>query len=71
MRQTRFRLRNPVVPSASPMTGDLDTLRREVQAGAVDTVVTCFPDLYGRLMGKRLDAGAYTSEVSPLRLPGL
>ena len=27
-----------------------------VEAGAVDTVILAFPDLFGRLMGKRLDA---------------
>ncbi|MBI2891773.1 MAG: glutamine synthetase [Nitrospirae bacterium] len=31
-------------------------LAREVRAGRVDTVLLVFPDLYGRLMGKRLDA---------------
>src|SRR3954447_2396050 len=35
---------------------DLDALRDEVAAGAIDTVVCAFPDLYGRLLGKRLDA---------------
>ena len=34
-----------------------------VSAGAVDTVQMVFPDLYGRLMGKRFDAGFFLAEV--------
>lgn len=37
----------------------LDELRSLVTSGAVDTVIAAFPDLYGRLMGKRLDARHY------------
>lgn len=35
---------------------DVAELRRMVDAGEIDTVVVGFPDLYGRLMGKRFDA---------------
>ena len=48
------------------MAGNLtfEDLKREVKAGAVDTVVAAFPDMQGRLMGKRFHAqyfvdGAY------------
>lgn len=34
----------------------LSELATLVQRGAVDTVILAFPDLYGRLLGKRLDA---------------
>ena len=34
----------------------VDQLRASVAAGELDTVVVAFTDLYGRLMGKRLDA---------------
>lgn len=34
----------------------LDTLRREVESGQIDTVLLAFTDLYGRPLGKRLDA---------------
>lgn len=34
-----------------------------IKSGAVDTVVLCFPDMYGRLMGKRLDASHYLSHI--------
>ncbi|MEM9564671.1 MAG: glutamine synthetase family protein [Actinomycetota bacterium] len=37
----------------------VDELRERVQAGAIDTVVVAFPDHYGRLLGKRFDAGFF------------
>jgi glutamine synthetase len=42
----------------SEVTGMLSIagLRERVQAGEIDTVLVAFADLYGRLMGKRLDA---------------
>ena len=38
------------------MTGNLtpDALRDAIGSGAIDTVLVCFPDLQGRLMGKRV-----------------
>ena len=33
---------------------DLDTLRREVASGAIDTVLVCMTDMQGRLIGKRV-----------------
>src|SRR2546421_9135709 len=33
---------------------DLQTLRLKVSSGQIDTVLTVFPDTYGRLVGKRL-----------------
>jgi glutamine synthetase len=43
---------------------DLETLRREVAGGAIDTVVTCFADLYGRLVGKRITGHFFLEEVA-------
>src|SRR5690349_19864837 len=40
----------------------LDELREDVAAGAVDTVIACFTDMQGRLMGKRLDAEFFLAE---------
>jgi glutamine synthetase len=37
----------------------LEQLRRAVRAGEVDTVLVCFPDLFGRLMGKRFHASFF------------
>ncbi len=42
----------------------LDELTRQVSAGKIDTVLLVFPDHYGRLMGKRLDADFFLEEVS-------
>jgi glutamine synthetase len=38
---------------------DLQTLRQKVSGGEIDTVLTVFPDVYGRLVGKRLVAGFF------------
>ncbi len=40
----------------------MDELRADVESGAVDTVVACFTDMQGRLMGKRLDAEFFLDE---------
>ena len=34
----------------------LDALRADVKAGTIDTVLCCFPDMQGRLVGKRFQA---------------
>lgn len=38
---------------------DVEELRELVSSGRVDTVVCAFPDLYGRLLGKRIDASFF------------
>jgi glutamine synthetase len=47
--------------SAAMLT--LDELRENVAAGTVDTVIACFTDMQGRLMGKRLDAEFFLDET--------
>jgi glutamine synthetase len=42
----------------------LDALRSKVQAGEIDTVALAFPDLYGRLHGKRFDAAFFLDEIA-------
>jgi glutamine synthetase len=42
----------------------LDELREAVRSDAVDTVVVGFTDHYGRLVGKRYDAGMFVDEVA-------
>lgn len=42
---------------------DTTDLRKLVEAEEVDTVVVAFPDHYGRLHGKRFDAGFFLEEV--------
>src|SRR3974390_1206304 len=41
----------------------LGELRSDVEAGAGGTVIACFTDMQGRLMGKRLDADFFLSEL--------
>src|SRR6478672_1018288 len=40
----------------------IEELREDVAAGTVDTVIACFTDMQGRLMGKRLDAEFFLAE---------
>ena len=42
----------------------VDALRSAVEDGSIDTVILGFPDLYGRLMGKRLDARFFLTDVA-------
>jgi len=42
-----------------------EELKSRVEDGEIDTVVTAFPDLYGRLLGKRLDARFFLDQASP------
>lgn len=41
----------------------LKELTRLVKSGAIETVVTVFPDLYGRLMGKRITGDFFLSNL--------
>jgi glutamine synthetase len=41
----------------------LETLRSDVESGAIDTVVVAFTDMQGRLMGKRLHAEFFVEET--------
>lgn len=42
----------------------IEELTAAVEDGSIDTVILAFPDLYGRLMGKRLDASFFLSDVA-------
>ncbi len=42
---------------------DVEELRTAAGKGLVDTVILAFPDLYGRLLGKRLDASFFLTDV--------
>jgi len=41
----------------------VEQLRAEVESGAIETVITAFPDLYGRLVGKRITGHFFLAEV--------
>ncbi len=43
---------------------DLAALEREVEQGTVETVITALPDLYGRLVGKRITGRFFLDEVA-------
>ena len=43
---------------------DVEGLRSAVGEGLIDTVILGFPDLYGRLLGKRLDASFFLTDVA-------
>ena len=42
---------------------EVDALKKMVDAGAVETVLTVFPDLYGRLLGKRISGRFFIDTV--------
>src|SRR5947209_4540298 len=42
----------------------LDQLRNDADTGAIDTVVTAFTDMQGRLVGKRIEVGYFLDEVA-------
>jgi len=44
---------------------DIDTLKRMVADDEIDTVVAAFPDMYGRLVGKRIVGRFFVDEVIP------
>src|SRR5437763_802623 len=48
----------------------LDELRRDVEAGTIDTVVAAFTDMQGRLMGKREQAEYFLDETAEHGLEG-
>ncbi len=43
---------------------DLDSLRSKIEDGSIETVLTVFPDLYGRLMGKRIVGRFFLDEIA-------
>jgi glutamine synthetase len=42
----------------------LDELKAEAESGAIDTVVTAFTDMQGRMIGKRIEIGYFLDEVA-------
>jgi glutamine synthetase len=42
---------------------ELDTLRELVAQEEIETIITAFPDMYGRLIGKRIAAPFFAAEV--------
>src|ERR671935_416088 len=48
----------------------LDDLRKEVEGGGIDTVVTAFTDMQGRLFGKRIQGEYFLDEVTEHGIEG-
>src|SRR5215211_6654061 len=48
----------------------LDDLRKEGEAGAIDTVVAAFTDMQGRLFGKRIQIDYFLDEVTEEGIEG-
>jgi glutamine synthetase len=42
---------------------DVETLKEKIAEEQIETVLTVFPDIYGRLMGKRIAGGFFLDEV--------
>src|SRR5688500_18809551 len=42
---------------------DVETLKRLVSDGDIDTIIAAFPDMYGRLVGKRFAAQYFVDDV--------
>jgi glutamine synthetase len=53
----------PGGPGGSAGMLTLDDLRKEGEAGTIDTVVTAFTDMQGRLFGKRIQVDYFLDEV--------
>src|SRR5881398_3534450 len=41
----------------------VDELRQEIEAGTIDTIITAFTDMQGRLIGKRIQGEYFLDEV--------
>jgi glutamine synthetase len=48
----------------------VDELRNDVETGAIDTVVTAFTDMQGRLFGKRIQAEYFLDDVTEHGIEG-
>jgi glutamine synthetase len=60
----------PGGPGGSRGMLSLDELRDEAEAGTIDTVVTAFTDMQGRLFGKRIQVEFFLEEVTDHGIEG-
>ena len=51
-------------PRPIPGSLDLQTLERQIGGREIDTVIAAVPDLYGRLMGKRITGRFFLDEIA-------
>ena len=48
---------------AEGQTLTVEGLRHAVEAGEIDTVTVCTPDLFGKLMGKQVPAASFVANL--------
>jgi len=60
----------PGGPGAVAGMLSLQELAEEAKAGTIDTIVTAFTDMQGRLFGKRIDVGYFLGEVADHGMEG-
>jgi glutamine synthetase len=48
----------------------LDELREEVERGTIDTILTCFTDMQGRLVGKRVEGDFFLEDAASHGIEG-
>src|ERR671936_1280033 len=63
-------VKRPGGPGGSEGMLSLDDLRSEAEAGTIDTVVTAFTDMQGRLFGKRIQVEYFLDEVTEHGIEG-
>src|SRR5207248_5699748 len=60
----------PGGPGVAPGMLSLEQLSTEAEAGTIDTVVTAFTDMQGRLIGKRIDISYFLDQVADHGIEG-
>src|SRR5246500_4975871 len=60
----------PGGPGAATGMLSLEQLSTEAEAGTIDTVVTAFTDMQGRLVGKRIDVSYFLDQVADHGIEG-
>src|SRR5438874_5950342 len=60
----------PGGPGVAPGLLSLEQLGTEAEAGTIDTVVTAFTDMQGRLVGKRIDVSYFLDQVADHGIEG-
>ena len=51
-------------PTPKPGAANLAPLKARIKAGEIDTVIVAFPDVFGRLMGKRCTGEFFLDSVA-------
>jgi glutamine synthetase len=68
--KTRDAAPRPGGPGGDRGMLSLDDLRKEVEEGTIDTIVTAFTDMQGRLFGKRIEGEYFLDDVTEHGIEG-